>query len=883
MNWTDFKLRLRALLLRRRIESELDEELRFHLAMEARKNLDTGMGAREATRNAAVDFGGFERIKEECRDRRGLAWIEALAQDTRYALRGFLRTPAFTVTVIATIALALGLNTALFTLFDAYVLRPLAVRDPYSLYTWSNASGGDRHLSWHEFQDFQKQTRGLTEVTGTSTLLTRTDGHIMLGNLVAGNYFGMLGVNASVGRTLLPEDASAPGASPVVVLSFAAWRNKFRSDPAIVGKKIVMRGLGLEVVGVVPAEFTGMVGVPLDFWVPITLAPQLLDGPSLFGSEQPHGIRVTGRLRPDWTVRQAEAEFSAWIQHRVGDRPEAERAIKAVLRSQAGTVALDPVLLAACSPLIAGFGLVLLIACVNVANMMLSRAMARQREIGVRLAMGAGRRRLIRQLLTECVLLALPAAAVGFVLSNAAIEWGVRLAIATMPRGYAEFISLAPHAVDWRVFAFMLMAAIAAALLFGLAPALQATRASVRQAARGEFTTDFRPARLRNALAIAQVTASALFLICAALLLRANQRFQKLDYGLQTRNVIEIQVQKQMRLKAISLLTSDPGVATVAGASKAPLEGVLPWTVVAPEGSAEMFGAGYIYTSPEYFSVFQVPILRGRNFTVAEAGTGAAVAVISQHTAQVLWPGRDALGQSFRIQRERSGNGLAQRHAPVPDFTMARVIGIARDAVNGWVGYGSMDHTCIYFPRALQSPDSVLLVRVRGNGEAARLHLESALEASLPGGAEEVHTMDEILDLQLYPWRAMYWILSAVGGLALLLTLSGLYGVLSYLVTQRTKEIGIRVALGARPSRAAGIILGQSLRLALIGTAIGAVGASGLLRLLASQMDMSMFGSFDVVAFGMGSMLVLAASAVAAWFPSRRAARIEPVSALRCD
>jgi hypothetical protein len=312
MKWTDFVLRLRALLFRRRIEDELDEELRFHLAMEARKNREAGMGASEATRNAAVEFGGFERVKEECRDRRGLAWIEALMQDTRYAARGFLRTPAFTVTVIATIALALGLNTALFTLFNAYVLRPLAVRDPYSLFTWSNASGGDRRLSWHEFQDFQKQTRAFVEVTGSDNLLTRAEGHIMLGNLVSGSYFQMLGVNATLGRTVLPEDAAAPGASPVVVLSHAAWRNKFRSDPAIVGKKIVIRGIGLEVVGVVPPEFTGMVGVPLDFWTPITLAPQLLDGPSLFGPEQPQAIRVTGRLRPGWSVRQAEAEFSAW-------------------------------------------------------------------------------------------------------------------------------------------------------------------------------------------------------------------------------------------------------------------------------------------------------------------------------------------------------------------------------------------------------------------------------------------------------------------------------------------------------------------------------------------------------------------------------------------
>ncbi len=884
MRWADLQLRLRALLFRRRAEHELDEELRFHLAMQARKYQDSGMDVHQATRNAAIEFGGLEQVKESCRDRRGLAWIDTIAQDARYAMRGFLHTPAFSVTVVSTIALALGLNTALFTLFDAYVLRPLAVRDPYSLYTWGNATGGDRRFPWPEFQDLEKQTRSFEEVTGSENLLTRTEGHVMLGNLVTGNYFRMLAVKPAMGRTLLPEDAAAPGTAPVVVLSFAAWRNKFGSDPAIVGKRIAMRGFGLEVVGIAPPEFSGMVGVPLDFWVPITLAPQLSDGPSLFGPEQPRGIRVTGRLRPGWSVSRAEAEFNAWIQHRTSVRPGTDSQTLAVLHSQAASLALDPAVIAACSPLIAGFGLVLLIACVNVANMMLSRAMARQREMGVRLAMGAGRPRLVRQLLTESVMLALPAAGAGFLLSNAAIEGGLRLTVATMPRGYAEFVSVAPYSADWRVFGFMLMAAMIAALLFGLAPAIQATRASVMQAARGEFTTDFRPARLRNILAIAQVTASALFLICAALLLRANQRFQKLDYGLQTHGAIEVQVQDRFLSKAITHLAADPDVVGIAAASKVPLEGVLPWTVVAPEGGKDLFGAGYLYTSPEYFSVLGVPILRGRGFTASEATTGAAVAVISQRTAQALWPGRDALGQSLEIRKDPSkGRQIAQRRAPPPEFAVARVIGIARDAVNGWVGYGRTDAACIYFPRSLQAPGSVLLVRVRGNGEAARGRLDTALETSLPGVAQEVHTLDEILDMQLYPWRAMYWILSAVGGLALLLTLSGLYGVLSFLVMQRTKEIGIRVALGARPSRAAGIVLWQSLRLSAIGVAIGALGALGILRLLASQMDMSIFGAFDAAAFGLGLLLVLAASALAAWYPARRAAGIEPVSALRCD
>ncbi len=541
-------------------------------------------------------------------------------------------------------------------------------------------------------------------------------------------------------------------------------------------------------------------------------------------------------------------------------------------------------ILAAFSPAIAGFGLVLLVACVNVANMMLSRAMTRQREMGVRLAMGAGRARLIRQLLTESVLLALPAAVAGFLLAYAAIAGGVRAILATIPRGFADFVTLPPHAADWRVFGFMLVAALAAALLFGLVPALQATRTGVMQAARGEFTASIRPVRLRNLLVGGQVTASALFLICASLLLRANHRFERLNYGLQTRGVVELQVQDRSLPNAIARLAAEPDVLLVAGASKAPTEGVLPWTLAAPEGSADMFAAGYLYVSPEYFRVFEIPILRGRGFTDAEGRTGAPVAVISQRTAQTVWPGGDALGKSIRFSNERTRGGqMAQRRAPLPEFASVRVIGIARDAVNGWVGYGGTDWTCIYLPRDVRAPGNVLLARVQDDADLARSRLDAVLNAALPGGAEELRTMGEILDFQLYPWRLLYWILSAVGALALLLTLAGLYGVLSYLVAQRTKEIGIRVALGAQPSRVASAVLGRSLRLSLAGVALGAVGALGLLRFLASQMDMSIFGSFDVLAFGLGLALVLAAAVLAAWVPARRAARIEPLSALRCD
>src|SRR2546430_870167 len=320
-------------------------------------------------------------------------------------------------------------------------------------------------------------------------------------------------------------------------------------------------------------------------------------------------------LRYQLSLRQAEAALTTWAKQRTGDRSDPEKATSAVLRSEATTIPLEPMVIAAFSPIIVAFGLVLLIACANVANMLLARAMARQREIGIRLAIGAGRARIVRQLLTESVLLALPAAAVGFGISKATIELGVRLMFATLPRGYLEFITLLPLQPDARVFGFMIAAAVLSALLFGLVPAIQATRLNVMQAARGEFTTDYRPARLRNALVVGQVTVSVLLLICAAVLLRGNNRVQKLDVGLKTRGVIEMEIQDKFRTKVLQQLASEPVVQSVAAASKVPFTGSLPWMPVIPDSTSERSWAGYMHVSPEYFAIFQVPILRGRNFT----------------------------------------------------------------------------------------------------------------------------------------------------------------------------------------------------------------------------------------------------------------------------
>ena len=451
-----------------------------------------------------------------------------------------------------------------------------------------------------------------------------------------------------------------------------------------------------------------------------------------------------------------------------------------------------------------------------------------------------------------------------------------------MPSSYLEFFTLIPLR---RTLAYLLDSgrgrAVRSALRHGAG--IQATRSNVMQAARGEFTTDFRPARLRTVLVVGQVTVSVLFLISAAVLIRVNHSMQQLDVGLRTPGVLELSLQDRFREKALQQVISDPAVQMVAAASKYPFGGSLPRVPVAAGPASEQLPAGYLYASPEYFQVFRLPILRGRNFTPEEATRGAAVAIVSQATARRLWPGHDRLGQSLTIQpNPAQPQSLADPRQGPPPYSSVLVIGIAHDAVNGWVGDGP-DQTCIYFPTSSAKEGNLHFARVKGDVEAAARRLDAMLTSSIPGAVDEIHTMDEVLAAQLYPFQALYWTSSALGALALLLTLSGIYGVLSYVVTQRTKEIGIRLALGARPGVVAALVLRQSLRIAFVGAAIGGLAAVGLLRIASSQLDMKMFGPFDWVAFGTGLLLAIAASAAAAWLPSRRAAAIEPVSTLRCD
>ena len=791
--------------------------------------------------------------------------FDTILRDTRYAVLSLRRSPLFILTVAATIALGLGINTALFTLFNAYVLRPIAVRDPYNLYTLTSTTrAGQAHaFTWEEYQRLTEDPVAFSEVAAVMGVQTRLDGRVVQGQLATGNYFQMLGVGTALGRTLLPEDAAAPGRDPVVVLSYEAWRTIFAGRPDIVGTKIMLRGSPMEVIGVARKGFQDLTEVPRDFWAPITMAVRLQDGPDLFGPEHPERLTIIGRIHPGQSIASAEATLTQLRRQMTSGQGAERRAVRVLLRSNATTIPLTAELLVTISPLAGAFALALLLACANVACMMLARAAARQREMGVRLSLGAGRGRLISQLLTESILLAVPAAFLGWIVSRVAIEASLRTMYATVPKDMLELLHEVTLPSDWRVVVFMFAAGVTSAVLFGLAPAVWATRQDVMVAARGAFTSNLGPTRFRNGLVFGQITTCTLLLVACGALLRTTVAADTSDIGFQTDGLIAMQVVETARRPIFDALAANSAVDAVTAASSIPLNGLVPSVSIITE-SGSSIGTAYNYVSPTYFEMLRIPIQRGRNFTAAEAVSEAAVAIVTAATAFRLFGSDDPIGQTIQLAAKPVRN--------------VRIVGVAADIVTCCIAYGK-DASLIYLPSGA-STKGALLVHVRGEVETERRVLDARLARLVPGGVSDIHSLDQFRAGSVYPFRAASLIGLAVGALALLLTMSGVYGTVSYLVTQRTKEIGIRVALGATARTVTTLVLNQSLRVATIAVGLGAGLAIVLSRVLARIVFMRVF---DAQACAAGVLLVAAAALVAGYIPSRRAARVDPMQTLRGD
>jgi predicted permease len=873
-------VRLTAHLRPDQTDREIAEEMQSHIDRRAESLVAGGMSERDAREAAKREFGNAGVAGDEMRDAARWLWLSRFERDLRYAIRSLRRTPVFALGVILTIAVAIGLNATVFTLFDAYVLRPQAIRDPAALHAVVVVSKRGQDISKDSWVDWVQYEGVLRDSAAIADGLVYRDSHVRMdqtpayGALVSGNYFQMLGVNAVVGRTILPSDLDPAADGQVLVLGHGTWISRFAGDSGVVGRRVILQGRAFQVIGVAGPRFTGFSEIPVDFWAPVTTA-ELLDGRTAnpVFPVWPRANLVV-RLQPGVLPELAKDRIGRTLANTAADTSGEFRVTGADLQSRKTVIGLSAETLAGFAPIFVGFGLILVIACANVANMMLARGLARQREIGIRMALGAGRRQVIVQLLAESAVLAVPAALLGFLISRVALDLGVRTMMSTFPPAFRAYIKVIPLYPDVRVFFFLFLIALAAAVLFGLAPALQVTRANVVAATRGEFEGAGRSGRLRNALVVTQMAGCVLLMIVSGVLVRSAGKLQQADYGFSADGLLHV-VLKQPGGAPFSTLRGHPLVTGIEAAEDALAQGLFSRTSFRARGTQQEQRVYYNQVTPGFFDAVRTPIKEGRTFTAAEAAGSAPVVVISETAARTLAPSGSALG--MELQLTWSDEDL--RSVGLGSFRSARVIGIARDAVAGLVILNK-DVPMAYYPRDLAKSRG-LIVSVRGNEEQAARTLETELDRLHPGGLIEIRPINQVVAATLYPVRASSWISGILGIVALVLTISGIYGVLSYLVAQRTREIGIRMSLGAQQGSVIRMVLAQSLRLTAIGGSIGVVLALVVSGLFSSA-NLAV-STFDMLAYSAAVTVAVTSSVIAAWVPSRRAAAVNPLEAIRSD
>ncbi len=846
--------------------------------------------------------------------------IRDLFQDIRYGLRMLVKKPGFTFVALITLALGIGVNAALFTVFNAFVLRPLPLRDPGSLFSFEGVGPqGERQrlFSYLEYLDYRYQNSTFSDLVAWNKVRVTlgeappnqgddefAEGYeYLFGQIVSGNYFTALGAEMSQGWAFQVTDDQRPGEQPVVVLSYGFWQRRFESNPSIVGKTINLQGQPFTVIGVTSREFVGTTPDVPSFWAPLMMRDQLIQAggwghKTWFTDRNTEVFTILGRIKPEATLEQTEGELRL-IAGRLGQSFPSESRKTSIRLERAGTfVTLDEDVVPLVIPLLIGFGLVLMIACANVANLLLARSAGRQREIAVRLALGAGRRRIVRQLVTESVLLALAGGAAGLLLAAWTLSalYPIVLSSVPLPEGLAAGFSL-NLAPDWRVFGYTLLLAAIAGIGAGIAPALQASNPALTNALKGEGSTfglHLSQSRLRSALVVAQIALCTSLLIGAGLLVRNLQQVRTIDTGMTTKNVFSVAVglkasgtekkgvsrEKELRHQLAERLRATPGVVSVSEAHQQPLSGGMGNTAVTLAGqpSDRPFEARFNFVSAEYFDTLSIPVLRGRGFSAQEVSANAHVVVISEATARHYWPDADPLGKRIGIAAPQSADNVQEKAAIT--YEQYEVIGVARDARSRWVW--DKDETFLYVPLPPGSAfGQYLIVRTEGDPANVMSTVRSLAITADPLLRASTSRIDESLAYQMTPFRAIAWLSGALGLLALLLASVGLYGVMSFVVTQRTREIGIRVALGAQPVDVVRMFIRQGLRLTFIGMVCGIAGGVLISRLLrAVLIDIS---PFDPVAFVGVSTFLTVAALLAILVPARRATKVDPLVALRYE
>jgi predicted permease len=872
MTVQSFVVRIRALVSRRRVERELDEELAFHIERETQKYVAAGLSPDEARIRARAGFGPVPLAADECRDVRGISFVEDVARDILYALRTFRRAPLAAATIVATVGLGLGLVAAVFVVYAFFVLRVDAVRNPHELFgVWMELPTGpesdaEASFTLADYEALRRETSVFTDVVAIRNTAARFEGRITGAALVSGNFFQVLGAQPALGRALIPADDQPFAGQRVIVLSDDGWRKLFSSDPAVIGRQLTIDRTPYEVVGVMPEDFRGLGIRPPDYWAPMALGDEF--GEYAGASGDTERIEIVGRLKTGLSQQAAAGALDAWAAR----RPEFDRVPgrepDVWLDNRDGTLPLEGgESLVVFSPLFFAFGLILLIGCANVANLLLARGVSRQREIGIRLALGASRRRIIRQLITESLLLALAAAACGLAISWLVVNGLLYVFLNTLPADFAPLVSLlnvTTPGSDWRVVIFLVAGAVVSTMFFGVAPALQATRLELVPTMRGEVTRNAKPRRARHALIGLQVGASALLMICAAVFLRGALASATRDPGMRTVDTVRVSVENETRRPGVlQELRTHPLVAIVAAASPT-RRGVMTAPASGISAAAEQRGASF-----DYFDVLGFELVSGRVFTPSERTLDAGVAVVSDTLARQLWPNGNGVGQTIDLEE--------------PARTLT-VVGVVRAVSGSPRAYSSHNaERIVYVPTDAETAGNELLLRVRGAPERVRQALLEQLTGLDP--AFGVMTLRAMTSMQTYLLQGAFWVTVGLGGLALVLTLSGLFSVLSYVVEQQAREIGVRMALGAATRSVVRLVLLQSLRPVGIGLAAGGGLAAAVAIVLVSTPIASDIGDtvnvLDPVAYAASLTVIVTSSLLAVAVPVLRATRIDPIATLR--
>jgi predicted permease len=873
---------------RTQMEQQLDKELRFHLDQHAADLIARGNDPSEARRQARIALGGPEQVKEQCRDSRGTRWLEDLLQDFRYALRTLRHKPEFAAVALSTLALGIGATTVMFTVINGVLLKPLPYPEPSRLVavhgqseTWNVAAYGQQNLAYLDFLDCQRAVHslalaGLLYDSGTISEPGEAEHVNQFG--ASSNLFSVLGEPLFLGRAFLPEE-DRPGGTPVAILGYSLWQRKFGGNPAALGASLVLDDKRYTVVGVAREGFWR------DDEEDVVYTPLGQNTASYLQRRGPHPITTIARLQAGVTLVQAQADLALIGRHLAEQYPDTNKDrgfVAQLLRPNVGDVRSTLWLL------LGAVGLVLLIACANVASLLLARAVSRDRELAMRAALGASRSRLMRQCLTESAVLGVAGGALGVLLAAIGIRPFLAFWPGSLPR--AEEVQL-----DWRVLLFALAASLASGFLFGMAPALRSGARELEQTLRaGARTLAGSSRHLQGAFVISEIALAAVLLIAAAMLGRTLLHLSALDPGLNIRNVLVTRMALspatlanpgQIRAAWRDVLDRArrvPGVQSVTMVDTVPMrEGTNQlgyWTTAAMPPENQMPLALSTSVMPDYLQVMGIPLLKGRFFNDYDRMGNELVVVIDTVLAQHAFGGQEPVGKRLWV--------------PAMGPNPVRVVGVVGH-VRHW-GLAGDDQSQVraqfYYPFA-QVPDSLLrrwseLMSLAVRTSVTPLSVVEPLRHAVRGATNdqviyEVRTMEQLASDSIARQRFLLLLFGIFAGFALLLACIGIYGVLAYLTSQRVPEIGVRMALGATARDVIRLVLGQSLRMIFLGVGIGtfaALAAARVLQKLVEGMQPTEVSAFAIVV----PMLVIAALA-ASFLPAWRASHVDPISALRQD